>query len=150
MRPWFDTDARREALLTEARSWVGTPFFGNSASKGRGVSCQKLAGALYEAVGFGPLDVPDAPMSRARFCTDSLVVAWMRDRTDFVPVPRGEPLLAGDLVTFRLPRSVHHVGVMVLPGVFISATEDAGAQFRPLADSTWRARLADVWRPIQP
>jgi cell wall-associated NlpC family hydrolase len=150
MKPWFDTDARRQALLTEAESWVGTPFFGNSSAKGRGVSCQKLAGALYEAVGFGSLNVPDAPMSRAQFCDDSLVVAWMQDRTDFVPVSRDGPLLAGDLVTFRLPRSIHHVGVMVLPGVFISATEDAGAQFRPLADSTWRARLAYVWTPVQP
>lgn len=149
MTPWFSTDERRSALLAEAQSWVGTPFMGNSASKGRGVSCQKLAGALYAAVGCAQMDVPDAPMGRAKYAEDSLVLPFMRGRSDFVEVSRGEPLLPGDLVTFRIGRSVHHVGVMVLPGVFVHATEPTGAQFCPLADPTWRGRLAEVFRPIQ-
>lgn len=148
MKPWFSTQQRRDALLDEARSWLGTPFVGNSASKGRGVSCQKLAGALYQAVGFGFLDVPDAPMSRSRFCQDSLVTAWMEGRTDFIEVPR-DGLVVGDLVTFRIPRAIHHVGVVVMDGRFVSATEDAGVQMRSLADSTWRSRLARVWRPVE-
>ena len=151
MNPFFASTARRQALLDEARSWVGTPFFANSSAKGRGVSCQKLAASIYQSTGFLPPEetIPDAPMSRARFAEDSLVEAWLNGRTDFELLPHGSALMPGDLMTFRLKRSVHHVGILVLPGIFVHAAEGVGAQLSPVADSTWMSRLAGVWRPIE-
>jgi len=151
VNPFFASPARQQALLDEARSWVGTPFFANSSAKGRGVSCQKLAASIYQATGF--LDpeetIPDAPMSRARFAEDSLVEPWLTGRTDFELLASGSPWMPGDLLTFRLKRSIHHVGILILPGVFVHAAEGVGAQLSPVSDSTWMSRLAGVWRPIE-
>lgn len=149
MTPFFRPPERQAALLAEAESWVGTPFFGNGASKGVGVSCQKLAWSLYRACGFGPEDVPDVPMSHARFSEVSLVTEFLQGRADFQLLTVEQSVGVGDLLTFRLPKAIHHVGVLVKPGVFVSALHGPGVALRPLADPTWRGRLAQIWRPLE-
>ena len=67
MTPTWFTEERIDALEAEAATWVGTPFAANSSAKGLGVSCHTLAGALYAAVGWGDILIPDVAISHARF-----------------------------------------------------------------------------------
>jgi cell wall-associated NlpC family hydrolase len=49
----------REQVVTEARTWIGTPFHQNQMLKGVGVDCGRLLYAIYRAAGIIPAD--DAP-----------------------------------------------------------------------------------------
>lgn len=149
---WFNTSERVSALVSEAESWRGTPFAGNSSAKGVGVSCQMLVGSLYAAVGCAGVSVdsiPEVPMAQARFSSVSLVDAYFAGLPDGVFThlePDCEPL-PGDVLGFRINRIVHHLGVALPGGQFIHALDGIGTNISALDDATWQSRLARIWRP---
>lgn len=149
MTPYFHNQERIAALIAAAASWAGTPFAANSASRGRGVSCQFLASELYRGAGLSTAEPPAVPMAHARFSRVSLVEPWMDAQENFGPIPLGEAPIPGDLLGFRLWETVHHVGVLIHPGQFLNVVEGARAALVPLADPTWASRLARVWRPYE-
>lgn len=158
MTPWFRDDhpERIAALRAEAARWQGTPFFPNSSSPGPrgGVSCQKLVAALYRGAGFCDVEVPDVPMSHARYSRTSLVSEFMANRPEFVAYGldgdfTSGPPKSGDLLGFRIHRTIHHLGVCLWPGVFVHSIEGLGTCRCSLADATWAKRLAILWRPIE-
>lgn len=146
INPWFDSPGKILALELQAEDWLGTPFFTNSQAKHRGVSCQKLAAALYRDVGWIDLDVPEVPMSYARFNRESLVEKFLDGRPEFAAVPPGP--LPGDLLGFTINRTVHHVGIALRGGRFVHCIEGAGVQIAHQFDATWESRLARIWRPL--
>lgn len=146
MNPYFSNVGRVLALEIQAQDWLGTPFFPNSQSKRVGVSCHKLAAALYRDAGWRNIDVPEVPMSHARFSRESLVEQWLDVRPEFVSVSDPMP---GDLLGFRIAKVVHHVGVMLRDGRFAHCIEGVGTQFGHIEDATWSGRLARIWRPIE-
>lgn len=155
MKPWFRSKhpERLASLRHEASRWIGTPFFPNSCSPGAcgGASCQKLVAAMYRGAGFCPVEVPDAPMAHARFNGHSLVEEFMSGRAEFERLPGASvgDASPGDLLGFRLLRTIHHLGVCVEPGVFVHAIEHLGTTRSALADPTWGKRLAAIWRPVE-
>lgn len=143
---WW-TPERVDLLVAQADQWVGTPFAPNSQSRGNGVSCHTLAGALYQAAGFPEFEIPNVPISHARFSRDSIIIPWFDAREDFVAVdPFGE-LLPGDVLGFEIGRCVHHLGVMLADRRFVHCLEGVGTTIVPLADATWISRLKNAWRP---
>lgn len=144
---WFNTEERIAELVLEADSWIGTPFAPNSSSKGRGVSCQKLAGCLYSACGFNLPEVPDASIAQARFSRVSLVEPWFNGRAEFSRLDPATPILPGDVLGFRIGDIVHHLGVSIEPTRFIHAIEGVGTTLAHVEDATWRSRLVCIWRP---
>src|SRR4051812_49016251 len=97
---WFNTPERVAALKAEAWRWVGTPFFANSDTPGPngGVSCQKLASAIYKAVGCCEVETPEVQMSHARFSREGLLEPFMAKQTKFARLASNGDLQAGDLV----------------------------------------------------
>jgi cell wall-associated NlpC family hydrolase len=141
---WFNTADRRHSLLLEAASWRGTPFMPNGNTKGMGVSCQKLASEIYKNVGCCAVEVPEVPMSHARFSKESLLEPFMDARQEF---ERAWPYEIGDLLGFRLGRVIHHCGIYLGKGDFIHAITGLGTVCSSLADATWSMRHAATWRP---
>ena len=141
---WFSTPERLASLHAEALSWVGTPWFPNSSTKGQGVSCQKLACEIYRAIGCVDTEVPEVPMSHARFSSESLLEKWVSARPDF---SRVDAPMGGDLLGFRIGRTVHHCGIYLGRGEFIHAIDHIGTVISQLNDATWSSRLAFIWRP---
>ena len=45
---------RRDAVIAEARSWIGTPFHDCAQVKGHGVDCAQFIAAVYTATGTVP------------------------------------------------------------------------------------------------
>ncbi len=146
--PYFRTQDRLAPLSQAAAEWRGTPFAANSASKGVGVSCQFLASELYRAAGHPSETPPPVDMAHARFSRESLVEKWMDSQTSFESVP---PHLAipGDLLGFRIGRTVHHVAVLISAGLFCNVLDGSRVGLAPLADPTWASRLVRAWRPIE-
>lgn len=168
---WFDTPERLAALEREARRWLGTPFFPNSNTPGPrgGVSCQKLVAEIYRGVGFCDVPVPEVPMAHARFSTRSLMEEFLVRRPEMVRVAwvvssqaagtalpleaatmqpfNAATLLPGDLLGFRIYRTIHHMGIVLPQAMFVHALDGMGTIISSLMDATWSSRLAAVWRP---
>src|SRR4051794_8469193 len=49
-----DCSARRVAIVTEAETWLGTPFHHQGRVKGAGVDCAMLLAEVYHRCGFVP------------------------------------------------------------------------------------------------
>lgn len=142
---WFCSTERVAALLSVARSWQGTPFLANSCAKGCGVSCQKLAAAVYRECGCVDINVPEVPMSHARFSRRPMLEPFVDSLPQFAPTDDG--VLPGDLLGFRIGSTVHHCGICLPGGQFVHAMHGLGVLFSALTDPTWSTRLACVWRP---
>ncbi len=57
--PYFATDERRRALVTEAQSWLGTPFRPHASVKGAGADCVGLVyGILHNIGAIGGVEFP--------------------------------------------------------------------------------------------
>ena len=54
MNQMITLDRRREAVIREAKSWIGTPFHHAARIKGAGVDCLMLLAEIYERVEFTP------------------------------------------------------------------------------------------------
>ena len=148
MKPYFDTREKEAALLVIAESWRGTPFMDNAQTKGGGVSCQKLAGAIYIEAGFLPPDfqIPEGPMNWAHAHKDSLIADFMDASPDFVAVDSWQ---AGDLVGFNFAGCLHHCGLVLnSSGSFIHTLRGNGVMFSSLRDASFLKRIGKIWRPM--
>ena len=155
---WFNSPDRIAGLERESRRWLGTPFFPNSNTPGPrgGVSCQKLVAEIYRGAGFCDVPVPEVPMAHARFSTRSLMEEFLLRRPEMVRLPAQDArpqtldaILPGDLLGFRIYRTIHHMGIALPQATFIHALEGTGTIISSLLDATWSSRLAAVWRPVE-
>lgn len=90
-------------------------------------------------------------MAHARFTHHSLVEEFMANRPEFLrfAVADVQTVQPGDLLGFRLHRTIHHLGVCVWDGVFVHAIEGLGVTDSSLEDASWARRLEALWRPIE-
>jgi cell wall-associated NlpC family hydrolase len=120
------TTAQREAVVTEALTWMGTPYRGWSCVKGAGVDCGQLLYAVYHNVGLIPeMKLPtDYPLfiglHRASTEYVDLVLQYFRE------IPESE-VLPGDVIIWKLTGSksyCHGAIVKEWPTYFIHAFGD--------------------------
>jgi len=52
-------DGRRQQIITEARSWIGTPWHHNQCLKGVGCDCVNFPYGVYNACGFSLNSIPN-------------------------------------------------------------------------------------------
>jgi cell wall-associated NlpC family hydrolase len=149
---WFN-DERSAALEGVARSWVGTPFMPNAAIKGAGVSCQKLAAAIYAEVGFVAVDcsVPDGPMDwgGAHKAGESLIVKYLEGLVAEGKLGVVGNVSAGDLLGFQIGGCVQHLGVALRDDRFVHCWRGSGVIISRRSDATFATRLRRAWRPMQ-
>jgi NlpC/P60 family putative phage cell wall peptidase len=131
----------REAFLTEARAWIGTPFRHGTALRGLGCDCLGLVIGARHAVagGTGAARMPDyapdwAEAGRsdrlAEACTAMLLV---------VEAP-GRP---GDILLFRWRRGrpASHLAILCGPDRIVHAHAGIAVAEVPLPPA-WRRRVA--------
>jgi len=99
----------REAVVAEARGWIGTPFHHAARVKGAGVDCLMLLAEVYERAGIAPhieppFYVPDWHMHRdaERYMEGLLAYARAIDG----------PPLPGDIALFRFGRTFSHGAIV--------------------------------------
>ncbi len=108
------TDPRRAFILSEAISWIGTPFHHEARVKGAGVDCAMLLAEVYERAGLiGRIEIPHYPpdwhlhRDAERFL--ERIVAHARE---IAGPPNGPDPLAGDVALFRYGRCFSHGAIV--------------------------------------
>jgi NlpC/P60 family putative phage cell wall peptidase len=98
----------RQAVVSEAESWIGTPFHHAARVKGAGIDCLMLLAEVYERAGVSghiepPFYVPDWHLHQGaeRYMQGLLVYAR--------PVAAPEP---GDIALFRFGRTFSHGAIV--------------------------------------
>lgn len=122
------------AIVTEARSWVGTPFHHQGRVKGAGVDCIGLAIMVGKACGKVPPGYDFNGYHRTP--TGSTLVDVMR-ASGFVDEVR-EPA-PGDILVFRFDADPQHVAILSDTNTLIHAYAHARKVSEARFDSKWRA-----------
>jgi NlpC/P60 family putative phage cell wall peptidase len=125
----------REQILTEARSWVGTPWHHQGRLKHVGVDCVGLIVGVASALGLRFEDATDYQ----RF-PDGVTLAKELAR-QLISVT--EPL-PGDVMLFRVSRLPQHVAFCSPLGV-IHAHQGAKTVVETALSQAWRSRLIGVY-----
>lgn len=162
---YFNTPQRIAQLNSVALSWLGTPFHPNGMSKGVGVSCQKLFGAIMIECGVLPVNfrIDDGPVAwnTKEQLLETGIDVQLSDYFENIlgvsvsgvaPVAldkgcTGTPtLLPGDAIGFQVGGTVRHIGVVINQDVFIHVMRHSNVATSELRDATWCQRIKRVWR----
>lgn len=104
-------DPRRELVVKEAETWLGTPYHHEARVKGAGVDCGQILIAVYSKFNFLPADYklehypPDFAMHRDREWYLSIVQEFAR------PIDESE-VGVGDIVLYKWGRLFSHGAII--------------------------------------
>jgi len=129
------------AIVTEARRWIGTPYAHQGSLCGAGTDCLGLIRGIYRAtLGAEPEAVPPYASDWADTADGEVLLEaaprWLIRLPDNAVTP-------GDVLMFRMRDrgTVRHLGVFCGNGRFIHAYSGHGVTESPLS-TPWARRIA--------
>jgi NlpC/P60 family putative phage cell wall peptidase len=141
----------REAIVTAARGWLGTPYVHQASAKGQGTDCLGLLRGLFrELLGAEPeLPPPYTPDWNERRPTEEPLLSAARRHLAAVETPlclANAVLRPGQVAVFRVVATgpAKHCGVVADPSHFIHAYAGR-AVIESALTRFWRERLAGVF-----
>ncbi len=136
--------ATRESIITEARSWIGTPYHHQASLKGIGADCLGLVRGVWTSIhGLEAETPPGYSRDWAEAGGQETLLDAAGRHMTAGHVASVQP---GDILIFRFRAGVpaKHVGVLVSPTSFVHAMEGAAACEVTLS-LWWRRRIAGVF-----
>ncbi len=135
----------RDAVIAEARAWIGTPYHHQAALKGVGCDCLGLVRGVWRAV-YGA--DPEQPPAYTRDWAETLRRETLAEAASrhmlAVPLDAVEP---GDLLLFAISADApaKHCAILTSPSRMVHAIES-----HPVAEvllvAWWRTRLRFAFR----
>lgn len=128
---------RRNQIVAEARSWLGTPYHHQAALKGIGCDCIGLLKGIYAAFG-GVVDLPAdySPSWHVHRAEERLREGLSRYGTE-IPLLSARP---GDILLFGIGKGpAAHGAVLIEPDIMIHAYAEAGAVIASRLAGRWLA-----------
>lgn len=102
------TDTQRSAIVTEALSWLGTPYQHGACVKGAGVDCLMLAHAAYTDSGVcAPAVIPKYPPDWHLHRSEERYLEGLGQYFSETKDPQ-----PGDLVMYKFGRCVSHAAIV--------------------------------------
>ena len=135
----------RDAILAEARAWIGTPYLHQGSLRGVGADCLGLVRGVWRAViGPEPEPIPCYTPDWAEAGGGEML--WLSALRWFTPCADGPCWMAGQVILFRMrERGVaKHLGIVSRIGeeaAFIHAYSGHGVIESALTDP-WARRMA--------
>lgn len=108
---------QRQAVIDQARTWLGTPWHHQGRLKGAGVDCIGLIVGVARELGYAVDDYTDYQ----RFPDGVTMSAELHKQLR----PTTRPM-AGDIVCFRITRLPQHVAIITGPNTLIHAYQPYG------------------------
>ena len=135
------TTADPEAVITAARSWLGTPYHDQASVRRVGCDCLGLVRGVWRDL-YGPEPMAIPPYSRDWGETGTREPLAEAARAVMLERPPTE-LAPGALILFRMRTGAlgKHCGILISSDRFVHAYERTGVIEERL-DSAWRRRLA--------
>ncbi|RMD47083.1 MAG: peptidase [Alphaproteobacteria bacterium] len=130
-----------EAVVAEARRWLGTPYAHQASVRGAGCDCLGLVRGLWRAlVGPEPEPVPPYTPDWGEPAGEELLLAAAMRRLR--PLGAGGDVRPGEILLFRIRagRVAKHLGVASGPARFIHAHAARGVVESSLS-RPWRQRI---------
>jgi cell wall-associated NlpC family hydrolase len=133
-----------EQILTEARSWIGTPWHHNQACKGVGVDCARL----YQSVLKEVTGIDSKLENYSRRGMGGSLLKQIRQFDCLVELP--DPILrdVGDLIVFLVGVEPGHIGICNGHGMIHADQRlDKVCEVIDLGQR-WRKRICAVFRVV--
>jgi cell wall-associated NlpC family hydrolase len=136
---------REEAIVAEARRWIGTPWHHRARLHGVGVDCAQLLIAVYSSVGLiDEVETEHYPMDWHLHRDETRFLGWLEQFAD--PVPSDDPR-PGDVAMFTFGRHPAHGAIVVeWPLVIHAWREEGKVALTDIKRSHIAERLAGFWR----
>jgi cell wall-associated NlpC family hydrolase len=137
---------QRQAVVAEARSWLGTRYHHEGRVKGAGTDCGQLLILVYAAVGLIPgFDTGHYPFDWALHRDAERYMGFVAEHAHEIPAPpQGPAPQPGDLALWKFGRCFSHGAIVVAWPQIIHAQVGAGVV---LADAEAEQRLNWVGDP---
>ena len=132
-----------EQILTEARSWIGTPWHHNQACKGVGVDCARL----YQAV-LASLGVESRLENYTRRGEGGSLLRQIRQFDCLVELPSADYREPGDLLVFLVGVESGHIGICNGHGMIHADQRLDKVCEIPDLGERWRKRICAVFRVV--
>ena len=101
----------RQAVVNEAKTWLGTDYHHQGRLKGVGVDCAMILAEVFESVGMIPHISPEEenyPPDWHFHRSEERYLNWITDYAKETEIP-----LPGDVVLFQFGRCISHGGIVV-------------------------------------
>lgn len=134
----------RDAIVAEARRWIGTPYHHQASLIGVGADCLGLVRGVWRGLNGSETEAPPA-YSRDWAEASGVETLLLAAGRHLMPVAGAEGL-PGDVVVFRFRAGLpaKHIGILATPASFVHAMEGGAACEIALAP-WWRRRIAGVF-----
>lgn len=134
------TDRVRQGIVSEALTWVGTPYLSNAMVKGKkgGTDCAMLLLGVYANVGLVTKEYdprPYPPQWHLHQNVEKYMQAVLRFAVEVPGPPEREPL-PGDVVMFKLGHVHSHGGIIIAWPNIIHAVGNVAVIREDLSKST--------------
>ena len=138
-----------EAIVAEARRWIGTPYRHSANVLGLGVDCAMLPVEVFKAMGLLPADLDPRPYATDWHLhrSEEKYLDWVERYGVKVDTP--EP---GDLALFRFGRCLSHGGIVcevTLDEVYMIHADQRAGKVERAEVRRWADRLKGFWRIAQ-
>lgn len=138
----------REAIVAEARTWMGTPFHHQASLKGVGCDCIGLVRGVARAVGFrDPFTTGEAIRfaGYGRTPDPRRLLEACALYLHKIPLPEA---VAGDILVMRFVREPQHFALITgrLPDRMIHSHASVGRVTESGIDARWWKRVLGAYR----
>jgi hypothetical protein len=142
-------DAYAEKLITEAATWIGTPFQHQGQLKGIGVDCAHFIDICTSRAGYPGTEMPHD----YHIIEDGSLMLQMLDQSRLELVPYSQRT-RGHIIAFcdeavrypDKPRHLAFISEVTRATTFIMEVGRRGA-VRHRLDGWWQKRIHSIWRP---
>jgi NlpC/P60 family putative phage cell wall peptidase len=134
----------QEAIVAEARRWLGTPYRHQGAVLGYGVDCAMILVRVYGDLGLIPsFDPRPYPTDWHLHRSEERYLGWVTKYARQVDEP--EP---GDVALFRFGRCLSHGGIVeaATPEITMIHADLKAGRVERAEVRRWSERLAGYWR----
>jgi cell wall-associated NlpC family hydrolase len=136
--------SQREAVASEAMTWINTPYHHHGRIKGVGVDCAQLLCAVYEACGLvEPVDPGMYAIDWHLHHSEEQFSGWMRK---YAALQLDRALLGlGDVVLFKYGRTFSHGSIYVGDGLFVHSYVNRGVMLSRAHEDPLNGRDMQHW-----
>lgn len=134
----------RAEIVSEARSWIGTPYHHQASRKGVATDCLGLIRGLYRTLyGAEPVNLPAYSPDWGEASGEETLLDAARQTLLPSDVRHVGP---GSVIVFRMRRGAvaKHAGIATSRTAFVHAAERVGTVEVPIS-AWWRRRIAGVF-----